>query len=201
MILDCRFTVCQRFDHIWGKLVEVLIVWQYKWLLYKEWMVPQHYILQIVLFWIAESFNLIVGCQRFGGKCYFHLQSWRLWQDVALKLRYPSMRLHGVTTEESTVLAVIAMQTSEQFWRRKSGKSGQSKDLGMQILLVWWLMVPFDAWCMKWPLVVYFTMLSISILCNIRTLLCHLPRALCARTLGFEHATIAAVSVINLCLE
>jgi hypothetical protein len=108
---------------------------------------------------------------------------------------YETTRCHD---EKSTILAIAAIQISEQFWRRNSTRSWQSKDLDMQMLLLWSLTVAFDVWSKKWPGVVYFTVLSICILCNIRTLLCHLPGALCPRTLGFEHAMIAIISIINL---
>jgi hypothetical protein len=46
--------------------------------------------IQVVVFWVVILYSVVVGHQRFGGPCCFHLQG-------------GSKVLHGVTTQKSMI--------------------------------------------------------------------------------------------------
>jgi hypothetical protein len=98
-----------------------------------------------VLLWNMVTRPLADGHRRFGRTCCLHLISWRLSKEVPPKRRYPSTKLHGVTSYNIEILTIIRSQS-------------ECSDISKQITIVrnlvflfcffHWLYSP----CGPWPL-------------------------------------------------
>jgi hypothetical protein len=65
---------------------------------------------QVQVFWVVTPRSVVVGCQSFRYTCSLHFQGEA--KAVPLKRRYPTITLHGVTTQKTWFCFLLHLKSS-----------------------------------------------------------------------------------------